>query len=739
MVRLTRRELLQASAIVPATAIARPAIASPTAQRSKVDSLLARMTLDEKLGQLVMARGKRNTSGPYVPAGTREDVRLGRVGSFLSFYGADDTRQLQRVAVEQTRLGIPLLFADDVIHGFRTIFPVPIAEAAAFDVAGAQRAARIAAIEASANGLHWTFAPMVDMARDPRWGRIVEGAGEDIYLACLLAAARVRGFQGKQLSEPDSILATAKHFVAYGAAEGGRDYAPADVSERMLAEYYLPPFRAAVDAGAATVMAGFNEVNGIPMHANAGLIRGLLRKTWGFDGVVVSDYTGIPELIAHGVAANEQEAGIQALAAGVDIDMVGAVYTRDLPAAVRSGSLDEARVDEAARRVLILKDRLGLFDNPYRNCDAVRARQQTLAPAHRSAARDAARKSFVLLKNDGPVLPFSRRAKNVAVIGALGSDRRSMLGSWAPTGVEADAVTTVEGVRAALESGTQIDFEPATGPNGVAAAAQLAARSDAVVLCLGENWDMSGEARSRTSLDLAPEQQALAEAVIATGRPTVAILFTGRPLSIGWLAEHAPAILLAWYPGVEAGHALADVLFGGFSPSGRLPVTIPRTVGQVPIHYDHKNTGRPPRVSEQNTSKYLDVPWTPLYPFGHGLTYSKIEYRDLRLSSERVPMGGGLEIFVAVANIGEHSVEEIVQLYLRDDVASVTRPVRSLCRFARVPLAPGAETQVRFSLGPEDFQFHGRDMQPVIEPGAFTLFAGGSSSASLEARFVITA
>jgi beta-glucosidase len=718
--------------------LAGPANASATSSNDKVDALLSRMTLEEKLGQLVMARGERNSTGPYVPAGSREDVRAGRVGSFLSFYGAKETRQLQRVALEESRLGIPLLFADDVIHGFRTIFPVPLAEAAAFDVAAAEQAARIAAIEASANGLHWTFAPMVDMARDGRWGRIVEGAGEDVYLACLLAAARVRGFQGERLSAPDSILATAKHFVAYGAAEGGRDYAPADVSERMLIEYYLPPFRAAVDAGAATVMAAFNEVNGIPMHANADLIRGVLRNKWGFDGVVVSDYTGIRELVAHGVATNDEDAGILALKAGVDVDMVSAIYARDLPAAVRSGMLGGAFVDEAVRRLLTLKDRLGLFDNPYRNCDPARARRLTLAPSHRAAARDAARKSFVLLKNDGSVLPFSKALRSIAVIGVLGGDRRSMLGSWAPTGVEADAITTVEGVKAALGPGTRVEFEPGTGANGIAAAAALAARSDAILLCLGENWDMSGEARSRASLDLAPEQQALVEAVLATGRPAAVILFAGRPLSVNWLAENAPAILLAWYPGVEAGHALADVLFGDFSPSGRLPVTFARTVGQVPIHYDHTNTGRPPSANEQNTSKYIDAPWTPLYPFGHGLTYSEVEYRELRLSSASVPMTGRVEATVVVANVGKRTVEEVVQLYLRDDVASVTRPVRMLRRFARVSLDPGTQRELRFSLGPEDYQFHGRDLQPVIEPGSFTLFAGGSSVATLEARFIVT-
>lgn len=736
--RLTRRQLLQGSAVAASAAVLKgsPAVAAEADDR--VERLLGRMTLEEKLGQLAMARGERNATGPFVPAGTESDVRAGRIGSFLTVYGVETTRRLQRVAVEESRLGIPLLFADDVIHGFRTIFPVPLGEAAAFDVAAAERSARIAAVEATANGLHWTFAPMVDMARDGRWGRIVEGAGEDVCLASMLAAARVSGFQGKDLSLPDSLMATAKHFVAYGAAEGGRDYNVADVSDRRLLEYYFPPFRAAAEAGVAAVMVAFNELDGIPMHANGDLIRGVLRKQWRFGGIVVSDYTGIRELIAHGVAISEREAGELALKSGVDVDMVSAIYSDDLPLAVEQGAVDVELVDEAARRVLGAKAALGLFDDPYRNCDSERARTSTLAPAHRAEARDLARKSFVLLRNEKRTLPFPKQVKRVALIGRLAVDRRSMLGSWAPTGEEADAVTPLEGVRSALGSETRVDHEPGQGSDGVARAVSLAKESDAVILCLGEDWDMSGEARSRTSLDLAPDQQALAEAVIAAGRCVAVVLFTGRPLSIDWLAANAPAILVAWYPGVEAGHALADVLFGDFSPSGRLPVTFPRTVGQVPIYYDHKNTGRPPSATEQNTSKYIDAPWTPLYPFGHGLSYSQIEYRHLELGSTVIGIGDPLEVTVGIANTGERPVEEVLQLYLRDRVASVTRPVKMLRRFVRVHLDPGAEKQVRFTLGRNDFAFHGRDLRQRVEPGAFSVFAGGSSETALEAEFTIS-
>ncbi|MBB6425321.1 glycoside hydrolase family 3 N-terminal domain-containing protein [Sphingopyxis sp. JAI128] len=706
--------------------------AAPRLAGVDIDALLARMTLDEKLGQLAQARGEKNDTGPFVPAGSEADVRAGRIGSFLSVYGAETTRRLQRIAVDETRLGIPLLFADDVIHGFRTIFPVPIAEAASFDPAAAEAAARIAAVEATANGLHWTYAPMVDMTRDPRWGRVVEGAGEDVELACRFAEARVRGFQGRRLSDFDAMLATAKHFVAYGDAEGGRDYDVADASARRLAEYYYPPFQAAIAAGVASIMVAFNEVNGVPMHANRDLLHDLLRRDWHFGGLIVSDYTGIRELIAHGVAATDEEAGILALKAGIDIDMVSSIYVDALPAAVRDGKVDVALVDAAVRRILSIKAALGLFDDPYRNCDPARAKRETLRPAHRVAARDLARKSLVLLQNEGDVLPLSKMLRSVAVVGPLADDRRSMLGPWAPTGVPGDAVTPLEGIGAALGAGAHV-----VHASGGEAALAAAREADAVILCIGENWDESGEARSRVALDLAPDQQALAAAILALGKPVATVIFAGRPLTINALAQHAPAILWAWYPGVEAGHALADILFGDVSPSGRLPMSFPRAVGQIPIHYDQRNTGRPASESERNTAKYVDAPWTPLYPFGHGLGYSPVAYEALELSATRLDRTDPLEVRFSVRNAGIRAVEEVVQLYLRDDVATTTRPVKALKRFARVPLEPGEIKQVRFVLGASDFALLDRNLRPVVEPGGFTLLVGGSSKTELEAKVTL--
>jgi beta-glucosidase len=531
-----------------------------------------------------------------------------------------------------------------VIHGFRTVFPVPLAEAASWNPRAVERAARIAAVEAAAHGLHWTYAPMVDVARDPRWGRVVEGAGEDPWLGSAMAAARVRGFQGAGLSRPDTLLACPKHFAAYGAAEGGRDYDVAEVSERTLREIYLPPFAAAVEAGAGSVMAAFNEVAGIPMHAHRRLLTEVLRGEWGFDGVVVSDFTGVQELIAHGVAATPAEAGVLALLAGVDVDMVSRIYLEHLPAAVRAGELREAEVDQAVRRVLRVKQELGLFEDPYRYADPTRERAVALAPEHLEAARGLARESIVLLRNEAGVLPLARDLSRIAVVGALADSARAALGSWVGAGREEDAVSVLEGIRRAVSPGTEVLYAPGAGPRGddtagFAAAVAAAERSDAVVLVVGEDHDMSAEAASRASLDLPGVQLELAKRLHATGRPLVVVLMNGRPLAIPWLAEHVPAILEAWYLGVQMGPAVTDVLFGDHNPSGKLPVTFPRTVGQVPIYYNHKSTGRPPDPDQKYTSKYLDVHWTPLYPFGHGLSYTTFGYGEPRLSRDPAARG----------------------------------------------------------------------------------------------------
>lgn len=715
-----------------------------TGESEFVEALLARMTLEEKLGQLNQPRGRWGDTGPEVQEGGEDEIRTGRIGSYLGVHGADYTRRMQQIAVEESRLGIPLLFAHDVIHGFRTIFPVPLAEAASFDAEAVQEAARIGAIEGTAAGLHWTFAPMVDISRDPRWGRVVEGAGESPYLGSVMAAARVRGFQGEDLTATDTMLATAKHFVAYGAAEGGRDYNVAEVSEQTLHEVYLPPFKAAVDAGVQSVMAAFNEVAGVPMHAHGPLINGVLRDDWGFDGILVSDYTGVLELIKHGVAANREQAGILALKAGVDIDMVSNIYVGDLPDAVRAGRLDEALVDEAVWRVLRAKYRLGLFEDPYRYSDNAREREQILRPEFRAAAREVARKSLVLLKNENGALPLAKEAGTIAVIGPLADDKRVMLGGWAAAGRAEDAITPLEGIRSAVGDDAEVlhargaDVE-GDDRSGFEEAVQLAGRADAVVLFLGEHHDMSAEAHNRTSLDLPGVQLDLVKAVHATGKPVVAVLFNGRPLSIEWLAGNVPAILVAWFPGIEAGNALADVLFGDYNPAGRLPMTFPRNVGQVPIYHDHKNTGRPPSKDDKYTSKYLDVDWTPLYPFGHGLSYTTFDYDDLRVEKPSIGVSGKQRVEVTVTNTGARAGDEVVQLYLRDDVASITRPVRMLRGFRRIHLDPGESRTVEFELGQEDLSFPGPDMQPVVEPGTFTVFVGGSSVDLIETSFEVTA
>jgi beta-glucosidase len=701
-----------------------------------VDSVLARLTLEEKLGQLAQYRGRGTPTGPQVPEGGEAEIRAGRVGSFLGVHGAAYTLQLQRIAVEESRARIPLLFAEDVIHGFRTIFPVPLAEAASWDVAAVERAARVAATEAAVAGLHWTFAPMVDIARDARWGRVVEGAGEDPYLGAAMAAARVRGFQGTNPRDPLAIMATAKHFVAYGAAEAGRDYNTTDVSERTLREVYLPPFKAAVEAGVGSVMAAFNEVSGVPMHANGSLINDVLRREWGWNGVLVSDYTGVMELIPHGIAADRMQAGILAIRAGVDIDMVSGIYTERLPSAVRTKQIAESVVDQAVRRVLRAKYRLGLFEDPFRRGDTYREERLTLGAAHIAEARALARKSIVLLKNaprtGAPVLPLRKDLRRLAVIGTLAQDRGSALGSWAVSGREEDAIPVLDGIREAVPD-TEVLFAAGAPVEendtaGIAEAVRVARAADAVVMVLGEHRDMSAEARNRTSLDLPGVQLQLLQAVHATGRPLVVVLMNGRPLSIPWLDENVPAILETWYLGVQMGPAVADVLFGDYNPGGKLPVSFPRTVGQEPLYYNHKNTGRPPSDEERYTSKYIDVPWTPLYPFGHGLSYTTFAYSVPRLSATRIAAADSVTVEVDVTNAGPVTGDEVVQLYVRDDVASVTRPVRELRGFERITLDPGQRRTVSFTLRPDDLAFYDQRMQRVVEPGVFTVWVGASSA-----------
>ena len=707
-----------------------------------VDSILARMTLAEKLGQLNQPSGAGNPTGPG--GGERAtrlaELRRGGIGSFLNVVGADTTRALQRIAVDETRLHIPLVFGLDVIHGFRTVCPVPLGEAASFDPSLAERAARIAATEAAAAGIDWTFAPMVDIARDPRWGRIVEGAGEDPYLGALFAAARVRGFQGNDLTAHDAIAATAKHFAAYGAAEGGRDYNIADVSERTLRDVYLPPFFGAACAGAATFMASFNEIAGVPSHANRHLLTDILRNEWKYDGMVVSDYTGIWELINHGVAADSAQAAVLGVHAGVDMDMVSELYVRTLAASVAAGRARQADIDEAVRRVLRFKYRLGLFKDPYGRRDAARERTAMLTAASRTAAREAARRSIVLLKNEQSTLPLRKDLGSLAIIGALAVDSNVVLGNWGALGRREDAVPVLDGIRRAVSPRTTVTYAAGASPTsndttGIAEAVRVARAADAVVLVVGETADMSAEAESRSRLDLPGAQQQLADALHATGKPIVVVLMNGRPLAIDRLQETMPAILETWFLGVEAGNGIADVLFGDANPGAKMPVTTPRVVGQVPIYYNHKNTGRPPVATEKWTSKYWDIPFTPLYPFGFGLSYTTFTISAPRLSATAIGATDSLRVAVDVTNTGTRAGDEVVQLYVRDDVGSVTRPVMQLRRFERVTLAPGERRTINFALGVRDLAFYDLAMRRVAEPGTFHVYVGPNSRDVQSAAF----
>jgi beta-glucosidase len=705
----------------------------------RIEALLSRMTIEEKIGQLVQVPGGRQKAvNSRIDDALRDRVRRGEVGSLLNVAGAAEANALQRIAVEQSRLGIPLLYGLDVIHGYRTIFPVPLAMAASFDPSVIERAARVAAAEASAAGVHWTFSPMVDVAPDPRWGRIVEGAGEDPFLGSVMAAAQVRGYQGESLAAPGTIMATAKHFAAYGAALGGRDYDGADISDRTLHEIYLPPFHAAAEAGAGSFMAAFNTVAGVPMHAHRPLLTGTLRDDWGWEGPVVSDWMGVAELIPHGVAGNGGEAAALALAAGVDIDMSSQLYGGELRAAIRRDPALGAQLDQAVRRVLAAKERLGLFDDPYRGADPAGEAAATLTAAHRAAAREAALRSIVLLKNDGGLLPIARGTRRIAVVGALADDPNSQLGSWRALGRAEDVRPFLPALREALPAGTELVYEPGASPidedaSGIARAVAAARAADLVLLVVGEDFNMSGEARSRSSLSLPGAQQALADAVLDTGKPVVVLLMNGRPLAIDRLAERAPAILETWYLGVEAGPAIADILLGRAAPAGRLPVSFPRASGAVPFTYNRLPSGRPADPDPtRDTVRYSDLPITPLFPFGHGLSYTSFEYGELAVDRARVAPGERVTVSVTVRNTGATAGDEVVQLYVRDPVASVSRPIQELRGFHRVSLRPGEAKRMSFTLTPEQFVIWDSGRWR-IEPGEIQLMVG-ASSADIRAR-----
>ncbi|MFN2482091.1 MAG: beta-glucosidase BglX [Pyrinomonadaceae bacterium] len=760
-----------------AAAIAPPSPTAATPQRQagverRINALLARMTLAEKLGQLQQLDGEAN--GNFRPEHP-DMIRRGLLGSTLNVRGARRTNELQRAAMNESRLKIPHLFAFDVIHGYRTLFPVPLGEAASFDPAAAERSAQIAAREAAAAGVRWTFAPMVDVARDARWGRVVEGAGEDPYLGSAFARARVRGFQGDDYSAPDRLVACAKHFVAYGAAEAGRDYNTVDISERTLREIYLPPFKAAVDAGVGTFMSGFNALNGVPVSANPFTLTDVLRGEWKFDGVVVSDYTSVDELIRHGVAADGKDAARLALAAGVDVEMVSRLYNQHGAALLNEKKLTVAQIDEAVRRVLRVKFRLGLFERPY--ADETLEGKVTLSAEHRAAAREIAARSMVLLKNERNTLPLDKNVRALAVVGPLADDPKAPMGSWAGDGRVEDTVSLLSGIKSKVSPQTKILFakgvaiegrgvtgnydaappvatnagatnsvaapDPASarlatthvGANAFDEAVRAAREADAVIVAVGETAEMSGEAASRTSLDLPGRQLELIQAIHATGKPYVVVLMNGRPLTLGWIADNSPAILETWFAGTEAGGAISDVLFGDANPGAKLPVTFPRAVGQLPLYYNRLNTGRPPDAGNKYTSKFLDVPWTPLYPFGYGLSYTTFKLSNLRLGAQSITPVGRLTVSVDVENTGARAGDEVVQLYVRDVVASVSRPVAELKGFERVSLRAGERRRVTFALAPAELGFYDRGMRFRVEPGAFKVTVGTSSEGGLEAGF----
>lgn len=709
-----------------------------------VDALIARMTLEEKAGQLSLmasawgggtaASLNPPTEGASNFAQQVDEARRGQLTGVFNGNGARMHRILQNAAVRESRLKIPLMFAADIIHGHRTIFPVPLAEVASFEPELARRTAEAAAFEATGAGIDWNFAPMVDVARDQRWGRGVEGGGEDVLLGSLFAAARVRGFQGNNLKSNEHFLACAKHFAAYGAAEAGLDYNTVDVSERTLREVYLPTYKAAFDAGALSTMASFNEISGIPATGNRWLLTELLRGEWGFQGFIVSDYTGDEEMIAHGFARDGRDAARLAFLAGVDMSMQSGLYRKHLPDLVRSGEVPETQLDQSVRRVLAAKAMLGLFDDPFRRIDERRERSRSMLPRTRALAREAGRKSIVLLKNEGDLLPLPRSGKRIALIGPFASGQHDLVGPWVIYGSDDRAVDLATGVRAAVSDPGSIIVAEGSGveeplAGGIEQAVAAARGADVVVLAIGEAQNMSAEAQSRTEIVVPKPQQDLAEAVAAVGKPVVVVLKNGRALALEGAVRNAPAILVTWFLGTETGHAIADVLFGAYSPSARLPASFPLANGQQPYYYAHKNTGRPnpPGKLESYKARFRGITNNALYPFGHGLTYGKIEYSDIRLSSATLPMGGEIRISARIINRGRRAAEEVVQLYVRDRVASVTRPVRELKAFRKTPLAPGQSEVVTFTLRPSDLQFIGRANRLIVEPGEFDVWIAPSA------------
>jgi beta-glucosidase len=725
-----------------------------TGSNKKIEDLVAIMTLREKIGQMVQIAVDRGA----VPDDVKQRIREGGIGSMLNVTVPETAVELQRIAVEESRLGIPLIMGRDVIHGYRTIFPIPLAQAATWDPPLAEACARTAAVEAASAGFHWTFAPMMDITRDPRWGRIAESFGEDPFLASRFAAAMVRGFQGDDLSASDAIAACAKHFAGYGAAEGGRDYDTAVIPETLLRDVYLPPFKAAVEAGVATVMTAFNEINGVPSTGNSLLLRGILRDEWGFDGFVVSDWRATAEMIHHGFCEDMEDAAKKSITAGVDMEMESSAYAHHLETLVREGAVPEKLVDDAVKLILRIKFRLGLFAKA-RSCSV----KAPGAPTGENLrlAKTAALKSIVLLKNKDRLLPLSKEVRSIAVIGPLADDPYEVLGTWNRDGKTEDTVTPLMALRDLIGAAAEIHYDAGldcarsrnTGRFPIAR--DKARKADVILFFGGEEAILSGEGHSRACLNLPGAQEALIEEIAAAGKPLILIVFAGRPLTIGAIAEKADAVLYAWHPGTMCGPALVDLIFGEEAPSGKLPVTFPKTEGQIPVYYAHKNTGRPPdrlpltmiddippraaQSSLGDAARYLDIGYRPLYPFGYGLSYTEFRYANLTITPDKIGRGERLGVSVEVTNIGGREAEEVVQLYIRDLTASLTRPVRELKGFDRVRLVPQETRTVHFDLSVDTFGFHDSTLRYTVEPGRFHLWVGGDSDAELRSDFEIVA
>lgn len=703
----------------------------------KVEELMKKMTLEEKIGQLNQYTNDANPTGPLVVNPNKQnEIKSGLLGSMLNVNGAERTRKYQELAM-QSRLKIPLLFGLDVIHGYKTTFPIPLAEAASWDLQAIELGARIAAVEAAASGVHWTFAPMVDIGRDPRWGRVMEGAGEDTYLGSKIAYARVKGFQGQKLGDLNSVMACAKHFAAYGAAVGGRDYNSVDMSERMLWETYLPPFKAAVDAGAATFMNSFNDINGIPATGNKYIQRDILKGKWGFKGFVVSDWGSISEMITHGYSKDGKEAAYSAITAGSDMDMESNAYRNNLAQLVKENRVPIATIDDAVRRILRKKFELGLFDDPYKYSNQERQDKALSNPEHSKIARDMAAKSIVLLKNEKNVLPLSKETKTIAFIGPMVKSKRDNHGFWSIDLKEIDSTYIVsqwEGLENKVGKNTKLLYAKGCGvldesKAGFQEAIDVANQSDVVILSIGERHNMSGEAKSRSNIHLPGVQEDLIKELQKTGKPIVILINAGRPLVFNWAADNMPTILYTWWLGTEAGNAIADVLFGDYNPSGKLPMTFPRDEGQIPIYYNNFSTGRP-SINEDKVykSSYIDLPNSPQFSFGHGLSYTTFGYSNLRLSKSKMKSNEIIEVSLTLTNTGKLAGEEVVQLYLRDRFGSVVRPVKELKDFQKIKLEAGESKTITFVINKEKLSFYNKDLKWIAEPGDFDLMIGSSSS-----------